>query len=272
MDIRSEHEPNESNRGRSRRSFLAKTGGFAAALSVGTVGVKNAAAHEIEWYAIRDGTRDRTTVYVTEANRSGPTVFVIGGQHGDEPSGWMAANEIAQWQLESGKLVVVPEANPVAIRDRTYTTDEGNLNRQWTIGSDPATPLSRAIWGVVEDHDPDVFFDLHSSFGIYGSDWGPDGIGQAVFPTPHDYAPRLASYASTYVNRNFIPDSYRDEYDFQRGPTREGDLPRFIHKVAADLEKPGFVVESTRYETPLDRRVIWTRRVVTDVLRHLEVL
>ncbi|XVH33489.1 M99 family carboxypeptidase catalytic domain-containing protein (plasmid) [Haloferacaceae archaeon DSL9] len=253
-----------------RRGFLAKTG--AVALSTGIVGVKNAAAHEIEWYTIRDETPERTRVYVTEENQSGPTVFVIGGQHGDEPSGWMAANEIAQWQLENGKLVVVPEADQTAIRNRTYSGDNGNLNRDWTIGSDPTRPLAREIWDVVEEHNPDVFFDLHSSFGIYGSDWGPDGIGQAVYPTPHDYAPRLASYAATYVNRNFIPDSYRDEYDFQRGPYTEGDMPTFTGKVAVDLEKPGFLVESTRYETPLDRRIIWTRRVVTDVLRHLDVI
>ncbi|XVH33235.1 M99 family carboxypeptidase catalytic domain-containing protein (plasmid) [Haloferacaceae archaeon DSL9] len=235
-------------------------------------GTQNAAAHEVEWYTIRDGTRDRTKVYVTEAAASGPTAFVIAGQQGDEPSGWMAANEIAQWEVESGKLVVVPEANPAAIQNRTYTTDEGNLNRQWTIGSDPTTDLARAIWDVVEDHDPDVFFDLHSSYGIYDSDWGPGGIGQSIHPTPHDYAPQRASSAATYINRNFLPSTYRDEYDFQRGPYTEGELPTFTGKVAADLGKPGFLVESTRYRTPLDRRIIWSRRVVTDVLRYLDLM
>lgn len=253
-----------------RRGFLIKTS--AVAFSASVIGSESAAAHEIEQYTIRDGTPEQTTVYVTEENRSGPTVFVIGGQHGDEPSGWMAANEIAQWQPDTGRLVVIPEADQTAIRDRTYTGDNGNLNRAWTIGSDPTRLLAREIWDVVEEHDPDVFFDLHSSFGIYGSDWGPDGVGQAVHPTPHDYALRLASAAATYINRNFIPDHYRNEYNFQRGPFSAGDIPTFTGKVAVDLEKPGFTVESTRYEVPLDRRVTWTRRVVTDVLRHRDVI
>ncbi|XVH31393.1 succinylglutamate desuccinylase/aspartoacylase family protein [Haloferacaceae archaeon DSL9] len=262
----------ETQRTTSRRSVLAKAGGVTAALSIGSFGIGAASASSREQYTIRSGTRDETTVYVADSGRSGPTAFVMGGQHGDEPSGWMAANEITEWQPDRGKIVAVPESNPVAIDRRSYTTDEGNLNRKWAIGSTPTTDLARAIWGVVEDHEPDVFFDLHSSFGIYGSDWGPNGIGQAVFPTPHDYAPRLASYASTYVNRNYVPRSYRDEYQFQRASYTEGDMPTFTGKVAADLGKPGFLVESTRYETPLYRRIIWSRRVVTDVLRHLDVL
>ena len=59
---------------------------------------------------------------VSVANGSGPTALVIGGVHGDEPEGQVAALNLArelQPEQVTGRLIVIPCASPEA--SRAYT-------------------------------------------------------------------------------------------------------------------------------------------------------
>ena len=60
---------------------------------------------------------DLTVPIVSVANGAGPTVVVIGGVHGDEPEGQVAALNLArtlQPEQVTGRVVVVPCASPEA--------------------------------------------------------------------------------------------------------------------------------------------------------------
>ncbi|MFC7045963.1 succinylglutamate desuccinylase/aspartoacylase family protein [Halobacteriaceae archaeon GCM10025711] len=81
-------------------------------------------------YTIMDGTEHETTVHVYDSGNRGLTTFVIGGMHGDETSGYLAADEIATWSVTTGKLVVIPRANVEAIQAGVRGVGY-DLNRQF---------------------------------------------------------------------------------------------------------------------------------------------
>ena len=87
---------------------------------------------------------------VSVANGPGPTALVIGGVHGDEPEGQVAALNLArelQPEQVTGRLIVIPCASPEA--SRAYTgcgLRAPNLNRSFPGISDrPGRRAARAL-------------------------------------------------------------------------------------------------------------------------------
>ncbi|TYL39343.1 hypothetical protein CV102_08710 [Natronococcus pandeyae] len=200
-------------------------------------------------------TKFETGVYVREAKRDGPTAVVVAGQHGFERSAQDAAMRLVSLTPKQGKLVVIPHADVTAIHGHSYSGDLGNLNRHWPTGEEPKSELARELWSVIEECDPDVAFDLHDSKGIYGSDLA-DGVGQAIFPTPEGVD--AASEVIDGLNDHYIgPSEYSDEYLFTQGNEQSGSNPLLSHTFGGDLEIPGWLIETTRYETSLTDRVTW---------------
>lgn len=285
----------------SRRSFLGRTAGVAAGAVAGLSMAGNAAAasgeacpteeidtidedeeeeiersqeeeevetgsgHGHERFTIVEGTPYETTVHVVEAPEPGPTAVVIGGVHGNEFAGMEAAREIAEWELQSGRLVVIPEANAVAAAQGTYVSPAGDLNQQFPSGRAPTTAHARAVWEVITDYDADVVVDLHTSRGIYGAG-GPSGVGQAIFPTPAGRA--IASEARDTVNAAHFEGTWAPSYAYTVGNTMTGVRSRLIHKVGGDLGVPGFLIEATRHGTDLDQRVEWQTASVAAILER----
>lgn len=283
----------------SRRSFLGRTAGIAAGAVAGLSMVGNAAAsdscpteeietideeegeeleeteeeevvetttgHGHERFTIATGTAYETPVYVADAPNPGPTAVVTGGVHGNEFAGIEAAREIAEWELESGRLVVVPEANAVAVDRGAYTSPAGDLNRQFPSGRSPTTAHARAIWDVITEYDADVVIDLHTSRGIYGGG-GPSGVGQAIFPTPAGRS--VASGVRNTVNAAHFDGSWSPGYSYSIGNTMTGVRPRLIHKVGGDLGVPGFLIEATRHGTDLATRTEWLTANVAATLER----
>lgn len=210
---------------------------------------------------IMDGTKFETEVYVIDSNRSGPTGFVVGGQHGIEPAGWKAAHKLRNMTPREGKLVVVPEADKTAINGNTYGGEGGNLNRQWPQGSS----LADAIWSKIQVYAPDVVLDLHSSGGIYGG--SPSGVGQCIFPTPN--ARSDADKVISQLNSNHIkPDGYNGDHLITRGNDQTGRNPLLSHQVGKHLDAKGFLFETTRSGTNLSTRIDWTYNAALMMLRR----
>jgi hypothetical protein len=224
-------------------------------------------------YTIRPGTPEATEVYVIRSGNPGPTAFVVGGIHGNEPSGYLAVTHVRRWwDVEEGTLVLLPRANEVAIEQGTREYDEGDLNRKFPPGSEPTTALAREIWDAVCRHDPDVVVDAHSSRGIYGADLEacPPGVGQSIHPTPGPIPQARASETIERLNEQYVPDSLPEAYDFVLGPVHDGTYgPLLLDKVSADLGTPGFILEVTRCGLDLDSQQIpWTRFMIRDLLRQ----
>ncbi len=248
-----------------RRAFLSAAG----TLSVGGIGVsvvgsgtamQTATKPE---YTVLSGTKYETEVFVK--NGDGPTALVVGGMHGDETSGYRAATDIAEWDLSGGTLVVLPKANRVAIRKHRREGANGDLNRQFPSGEEPKTKLARAIWDVVSRHDPDMVLDLHRSIGIYG--YHESSVGQMIWPTDAGKASEYAERTAKYANESVVPWSM-PFHAYRLGGALTGSRPMLVHKVAGDLGRPGYIVETTKFLLDLDTRVRWTKRIAERLLSH----
>jgi predicted deacylase len=216
---------------------------------------------------IMPDTDRETPIFELESGTDGPTAMVVGGVHGDEGSGYRAAEAIAEWELDRGSLVVVPWANVVAVDAHERRGPDGDLNRQFPPDGEPTTDLARALWDAVTTADPDVVFDLHRSRGILGTHakW----VGQAVFPTP----PGLPAARAVVddVNDEVVPASMRFHRFVVSGPLT-GTAPLLVHKVAAELGRPGYIVETTGVLVGLQRQVDWTLEIVERLLASHGVL
>lgn len=252
-----------------RRAFLA--GGAAlvgTGLGLGRLGGRGrrATGNREPEDTILTGTPHETPVYVVEGAGPGPTGLIVGGMHGDERSGYSAAERLLDWSLSAGRLVVLPRANRVAIERNTRQGEHGDLNRNFPPGREPPTPLARAIWSLVDRHDPDVVADLHSSTGIYGVH--AEFVGQAVFPTEAGDARAHAAAVVDRANERTVP-WYMPLHDYRTGNSLSGTAPLFVHKVGGDLGSPGYIVETTEFLVDPRTAAGWTVDVAEALLaRH----
>ena len=113
------------------------------------------------------------TPFVLDSGLPGPKVLVVGGMHGNEPSGALAAQALAEGRHPTcGALIVIPTANPRALAD-------GERSAPHPDGS-PALDLNRAFPGRGESFEArqaavicaaaagsDLVLDLHEE----GSAW-----------------------------------------------------------------------------------------------------
>lgn len=253
-----------------RRTFLAAS---AAALGgsvlVETVG-KTAATTSTEpgggtrtTETLLPGTKYASDVVRIDAPNDGPTAVVLGGVHGDEPSGYRAASDVASWAYDAGTVVVLPEANQPAIERGTRENDNGDLNRKFPSGRAAETKLARAIWQLIEEAAPDVVLDLHSSKGVYRTH--NSAVGQAIFPTVVDPAPAYAQTAIDSANDTVVP-WYMPYHEYEFGHPLDGSSPLLIRKVAGDLGLPGYIVESTKFLLDPSTAAQWTSFIAETLL------
>lgn len=219
-----------------------------------------------ERHLLLEGTRHETPFHVIDAPRDGPTGFVVGGMHGDERSGFRAAESLVGWHVEYGRLVVLPGANRIALDRESRYGRHGDLNRKFppTADRDPGTELARAIWETVVSYDPGWLADLHSSYGIYLS--GDGGVGQAIFPSTVGPAARYATHAVRTVNREF---DLSGNLAYERGGLLDGDRPMLAHRASELLDIPTFILETTE-KIDLDRQVALHRTSMVDLLRSFD--
>ena len=96
---------------------------------------------------------------------------MLGGAHGNEPAGWLAADQVAGWEPARGDLVVVPRANVRAIeRFVRLVEGEGDLNRQYPGDPQSEIPMSRMaaeITALAREFRVDILLDLHESWAFY---------------------------------------------------------------------------------------------------------
>jgi hypothetical protein len=218
----------------------------------------------VESFPIQEGTEYATEGYIIDAAEPGPTVVILGGIHGDEVAGYRAANAAVDWDPDRGTLVVIPEANAVAVERGTRSSGSGDLNRQFPTGRDPTTPLARELWEIITEVDPDLVIDLHTSRGIWDSDVGPSGYGQAIFPTAaaRSTATDVANAATTAL----LDESKPDHLEFSVGNTLTGARPLLIHKVGGDLNLPGYLLETTHQGTDVATRTEWLEGLTAKIL------
>lgn len=204
-------------------------------------------------------------VSTIDSGVEGATALIVGGIHGDEEAGYIAAQQILDWEPDAGRLVVIPKANPLAIAHNSRTTRYGNLNRNFEI-DDPTTPLAEAIWDVVEQTNPDTVLALHEATGIYDSS---SSVGQAVFRSPTEEAKAAARMGINRANQTIRRRSLMFDIGHISPP---GNAPSGLltEKTTYGAGIPSFIVET--YEgVPLDARVRWQKKISRGILDYFDL-
>ena len=146
-----------------------------------------------------------TEYFVLGSGMRSATVMIVGGVHGDEPGGALAADEIRRWRISSGKLVVLPKANRKGFpgtRDIPCAPrGEGQLNRNFEPRRRGA--LAEAIWQLVCQTRPMFLIDLHEGFDRRRD---PKGLGNTIIPCQREDVRVLAAGMVNAVNRTLAPE------------------------------------------------------------------
>lgn len=216
---------------------------------------------------LMEGTEHETGVYEITGSKEGPTAVILGGMHGNEINGYRVAADVTNWEIDAGRLIVIPFANMVAIERNSRRGPDGDLNRLFPSGEEPESALARAIWRVVEDADPDIVIDLHRSRGLFNTHrrW----IGQVVLLTEAAGTIDTAEDVINYMNEHHVPRTMRfhrftmaDVHDTDR------DSGLLIQKVHHELGAPGFLVESTSFLLDLKTQLRWTATITEQLLER----
>ena len=152
-------------------------------------------------------TRCQTSFFVKSGAKSGPTIVVIGGLHGDEKAGYLAARELKKWTITRGKLVLLPDAHIEAIR-RDVRAYPRNMNRLFPgqKSGDAMEKLAFEIWELIKESKPDLVLTLHESRGFHAED--KSRYGQTFTYDFPELSPRFERVAAR-VNAEIAPRKHR---------------------------------------------------------------
>ena len=276
----------------SRRLFL--TAAATAGAGIASIGQASAAATDrLDNACSRDGDQENSTgpidvpptpgesdkpdkpaapaeaidATVVESGTPGPTAVIVGGIHGDEKAGIIAAHHITEWDPNTGRLVILPEVNPPAIEGHTRTNNHGDLNRKFDYGEAPATELAQVIWRTVNTARPDLLIALHESRGIY--EGSPSGVGQAIFRSPGEDTDDAATMGIRRVNRTIGSQELKFNIGHITGP-ETAPTGLLVEKAAYEASIPSFIVE-TYENVHLKARVRWQELCVKGVLDYYDL-
>ena len=156
--------------------------------------------------ALLPGTPWETPAYLRHSGVRGPVVMVLGGVHGNEPGGWLAAENIPEIEITRGSLIVVPRANVVATRLHQRTTEElGDLNRLYPGSSLAERPMARMasrLISLARQYRAELLLDLHESWQFYveRTIQGTAAIGQTMSAGPGPEQGTIAQAIADRVN------------------------------------------------------------------------
>lgn len=142
-----------------------------------------------------------TEVYVLCGVAPGPAVLILGGVHGDEPAGSLAAEETRLFPVKRGKLIVIPRVNKLALEQGVRTLPHiGDINRSYPgnpVGI-PSEQITHAIAELIEQHHVSMLIDLHEGRAFHRLD--KTSVGQTILFAANERSTLLAMAAVEHIN------------------------------------------------------------------------
>lgn len=221
----------------------------------------------VEKKTIASGTKYATDLYIIESGKPGPVVMIVGGVHGSETAGYRAANKVKDYSIKKGTLIVIPEANKLAIEAGRRSAPGGSdLNRQFpqSSSSSPKGTLAKAIYNVVKEYDVDWLMDMHEGFDYY-KNTSTSSVGQTLIYYPANGARSTVEDIVKNLNKD-ISSSYR-QFTLLRYPVK-GSLAR---STAEHLGVNSFIFETSMKQT-LSTRINLQEKAAKSLMNKLGML
>jgi hypothetical protein len=185
-------------------SFNSNNSGTPAGLDIQTAGVSR------KRVVLASGTAYATSLYIIKSGKPGPVVMIVGGVHGNETAGYRAARIVKNYTIKKGTLLVLPDANKLAIQQhRRSARGKANLNRSFPTSKYQSgdTVLARAIYSTVKKYDVDWLMDMHEGYD-YAKSKKSSSVGQSLIYYPRGNTRTVASSIVSRLNSS-ISSSYR---------------------------------------------------------------
>jgi predicted deacylase len=180
--------------------------------------------------------------YVIRGDQKGPCLMVIGGIHGDEPSGSKAAMLYRNAKLKKGTLILVPKANQAAlIKNKRFLGHDMNRlfadNDYKGYEKDVVEKMKSLMKGA------DALLNLHEGSGFFSKD--KNSFGQSIVV---DERSQMAEVFVSVLNSNIKNVKYHfglndEKHDEQKlsatyyAHTKLG-IPAFGVEVSKDIKDP----------------------------------
>lgn len=206
-----------------------------------------------------------TSYYVIQSGKKGPTIFIVGGTHGDELAGWSAAEKLLKYRPDKGKLVIIPYANKRAVEKKIrFLPSESDLNRAYPGQKDGTImeKLAYDIYGLIEKMETDLLLDLHESQGFMVDN--SKYLGQSIIAYQNSSSIWLALNGREIINQDIAIEKHQIHL---LSHPKKGTLTWAVGK---NLDIPAFTVETCK-EIELDKRIDYQIKVVKGILEQVEV-
>lgn len=193
-------------------------------------------------YALLPGDLLETTVYTLTGSKTGPSIYVVGGVHGDELAGWYAGILLRKAAIQSGQVYIVAPLNQYGAEHNQRKTREGwDLNRYFP--GDPegqdAQRIAAALYADIQEKRPDLVLDLHEALAHTD---GQDNLGNSIIC--QDMRPIADLVLDLLADSDSGVLSLTEPLDLFGSPP-EGSLNR---TVTLELGIPVITVETARQE------------------------
>lgn len=221
----------------------------------------------IETKILAKASKYETKLYIIDSGIKGPVVMIIGGVHGNEPAGYKAAAKVKNYNLKKGKLLVLPEANKLAIEaGRRYASGESDLNRLFpqSKSAPPKNFLAKDIYNIIKDNNVDWLMDMHEGFDYY-KNTATNSVGQTIIYYPANNAISTVEDIVKHLN-NDIPKSLH-KFTILRYPV-QGSVAR---SSAEFLGVKSFIFETSMKQT-LATRISLQEKAAQKLLSNLGML
>lgn len=231
-----------------------------------------------------EGTQYPLTAVFIQGEQPGPTVMIQGGIQGDEPTGFLSAQALANSRVLKGNLIVVPRANvpSIHVHQRAVNVD---MNRRFDRDYNQfyEDRLARAVRFLVSQSS--ALVHLHEGSGFYDPEYvnplrNPQRWGQSIIidASVHDRLDleRLVGGAlkeiNTQVERTDWHFKLFNTKTFDPGSRYASEMRKSLTFYALSmLNIPAMAVEVSKNIGELGWKVKQQVQVTAILLKHLGV-
>ncbi|MDD5211148.1 MAG: M99 family carboxypeptidase catalytic domain-containing protein [Sulfuricurvum sp.] len=217
---------------------------------------------------------------------TGPTLFVIGGIHGNEPGSYFAASILTQYYtITKGNLWVIPNLNHKSIMMNSRGVN-GDMNRKFADIDihDMDYPIVDELKKIITDPQVDLILNLHDGHGFYRKEykntifnpgaWGQTCvIDQGLLDCDHQYKDlnKIALAVSRGLNNGLIQDHHI--FDIRNTNTRFDDeaMKHSLTFFAINHNKPAFAIETSKNLPTLEEKVFYQLRAIEGYMQYMGI-
>ena len=158
-------------------------------------------------FVLQEGTRWETIGCIVDSGVPGPVALILGGVHGNEPAGAVAAEGVCAFRPVRGKLVVAPRVNAPGLQQSLrYLPEAGDMNRAYPPAGNetPADRMGAEIIGLMNHYKISMLIDLHEARTFHKID--RTSLGQTLLFADNSASTGLAMDTVEAVNRQIADD------------------------------------------------------------------